>query len=261
MGRVPLGPDVHSAHQASSPLSAVAGKGSCFPCRAMSPSPCPESGGAMYTPGAPVGPQRVRRLAMSPRDASPPQRGHPLAAVTASPAGHLLSALDLVCGRHTGLATVGAESWWGAPRLAAGDPARGPPGHRSPQRRRTHLRSTVRGATGSASPTSPAPPGGLPSLSGVPRPDSAVPLCPLGLESLLRVCRWGLTPRTLLLGTWTALPPRERLPRLVVLVKLQVPAGGLCQCSASQAGGTTVHFKNKCYVMSCEPAGLSSQLF
>lgn len=107
---LPLGPDVHAAHQASGPLSAEAGKGS------LSPSPCPEPGDTMYTPGAPVGPQRVRRLAMSPRDASPPQRGHPLAAVTASPAGHLLSALDLVCGRHTGLATVGAESWWGGPQ-------------------------------------------------------------------------------------------------------------------------------------------------
>lgn len=141
---LPLGPDVHAAHQASSPLSAATGKGSCFPCRALSPSPCPEPGGAMYTPGAPVGPQRVRRLAMSPRDASPPQRGHPLAAVTASPAGHLLSALDLVCGRHTGLATVGAESWWGAARLAAGDPARGPPGHRSPQRLTCAPRSAAR---------------------------------------------------------------------------------------------------------------------
>lgn len=56
-------------------------------------------------------------------------------------------------------------------------------------------------------------------------------------------------------------PLRERPPQLVVLVKLQVPAGELCQFSASQAGGTAVHFKNKCYIMSCEPAGLSSQLF
>lgn len=163
----------------------------------------------MYTPGAPVGPQRVRRLAMSPRDASPPQRGHPLAAVTASPAGHLLSALDLVCGRHTGLATVGAESWWGAARLAAGDPARGPPGHRSPQRRRTHLRSTVRGATGSASPTSPAPPGGLPSLSGVPRPYSAVP----PLSPGARVLAQGLSVGSDACGRYSWGPEHPPSPR------------------------------------------------
>lgn len=62
-----MGPDVHAAHQASNILSAAAGTGSCFPCRALSPSPCPQPGHTRYTPGAPAGPQRVRRLAMSPR--------------------------------------------------------------------------------------------------------------------------------------------------------------------------------------------------
>lgn len=79
---------------------------------------------------------------------------------------------------------------------------------------------------------------------------------------MLRVCRWGLTPADVIPGDLDSPRPlRERPPQLVVLVKLQVPAGELCQFSASQAGGTAVHFKNKCYVMSCQPAGLSWQLF
>lgn len=45
---------------------------------------------------------------------------------------------------------------------------------------------------------------------GVPRPYSAVPLCPLGVESLLRVCRWGLTPADVTPGDLNRPPHPEK---------------------------------------------------
>lgn len=213
-------------------LSPVAGKGPCFPCSALRPSPClGPPGDTQYTPEAPARPLRVKRLGMSPRAAAPPA---PRAVVTLWLQGHSLSdrppakrsgpgvqppATLRPCGHR---ALVGRqdgrlrESLRACVRayLRACVPAcvrvdRQDTAHRSSEpaftcAARSAARPEVRHWP------APAPQGGWPSRLGCPSRPPAVSLGPLGLKPFLTVVgRWALTPEDVTSGDLDG-PTRER---------------------------------------------------